>query len=512
MAQSGSSDVPHGRFSSGYISSSQGMAPLPANGLGFDARSHLQRFVQSSAMPDEAAFQMQQQVRQFYLQQQAASQNGSSAAAMPVDSQRVSDDADMVSGPPKDEHAQQLGQSLRSFVHESMRGVSTPGLMRYHSAPSSMLDSIVGMGGALFNRDAELGRFFPNDVSQLESDGAFHPMDRAHALSNGDEGPAGCVAGAAADNNPDRNSGIISPHSRFKPVGANGSLTPGQLLPGVCMDVKDERSENSKSCFPAPLIHPASDDVAQKVRAAPGLASSFSARSSFMPSNIPLENGNELIHATKNGLLRHSSSPAGFLSQLNDDNERFMMPSSSGNSSEEGSYEKQGGLPFFGNYAWDEAGNVMVGLANASYAARKRIRDSEEKYYAGSTLMDSQKGDAIEHGAFANHFGLPTDTSPENVYFTDKLSPGSVPCRTRAKRGCATHPRSIAERIRRTKISERMKKLQELVPNMDKQTNTAEMLDEAVEYVKYLQRQVQDLTESQLKCECSCSRQKETIS
>ena len=74
----------------------------------------------------------------------------------------------------------------------------------------------------------------------------------------------------------------------------------------------------------------------------------------------------------------------------------------------------------------------------------------------------------------------------------------AVPCKIRAKRGCATHPRSIAERVsesiflhriplsfesaaeqladvltcgaqvRRTKISERIRKLQELVPNMDK--------------------------------------------
>ncbi|XP_042980246.1 G-box-binding factor-like [Carya illinoinensis] len=48
----------------------------------------------------------------------------------------------------------------------------------------------------------------------------------------------------------------------------------------------------------------------------------------------------------------------------------------------------------------------------------------------------------------------------------------SVPCKIRAKRGFATHPRSIAERVRRTRISERMRKLQDLVPNMDKQTNT----------------------------------------
>ncbi|MFS7973038.1 putative transcription factor bHLH family [Helianthus anomalus] len=84
----------------------------------------------------------------------------------------------------------------------------------------------------------------------------------------------------------------------------------------------------------------------------------------------------------------------------------------------------------------------------------------------------------------------------------DKMLGDSVPCRVRAKRGCATHPRSIAERVRRTRISDRIRKLQELVPNMDKQTNTADMLDEAVEYVKFLQRQIQELREHQDKCTC----------
>ncbi|XP_074263507.1 transcription factor bHLH80-like [Silene latifolia] len=84
----------------------------------------------------------------------------------------------------------------------------------------------------------------------------------------------------------------------------------------------------------------------------------------------------------------------------------------------------------------------------------------------------------------------------------EKLLEDSVACRVRAKRGCATHPRSIAERVRRTKISDRIRKLQELVPNMDKQTNTADMLEEAVEYVKTLQRQIQELTEQQKKCKC----------
>ncbi|CDY70200.1 BnaCnng67160D [Brassica napus] len=72
-----------------------------------------------------------------------------------------------------------------------------------------------------------------------------------------------------------------------------------------------------------------------------------------------------------------------------------------------------------------------------------------------------------------------------------KIPEGSVPCRVRAKRGCATHPRSIAERDRRTRISGKLKKLQELVPNIDNQTSYAEMLDLAAEHIKGLQHQVE---------------------
>ncbi|CAH2070676.1 unnamed protein product [Thlaspi arvense] len=81
--------------------------------------------------------------------------------------------------------------------------------------------------------------------------------------------------------------------------------------------------------------------------------------------------------------------------------------------------------------------------------------------------------------------------SSGQVHAMDNVLEDSVAFRVRAKRGCATHPRSIAERVRRTRISDRIRKLQELVPNMDKQTNTADMLEEAVEYVKVLQRKIQ---------------------
>ncbi|KAF0891750.1 hypothetical protein E2562_010947 [Oryza meyeriana var. granulata] len=87
-----------------------------------------------------------------------------------------------------------------------------------------------------------------------------------------------------------------------------------------------------------------------------------------------------------------------------------------------------------------------------------------------------------------------------------QLQHDQVPFRVRAKRGCATHPRSIAERERRTRISEKLRKLQALVPNMDKQTSTSDMLDLAVEHIKGLQSQLQTLKEDKEKCTCSCKQ------
>ncbi|KAF8094748.1 hypothetical protein N665_0354s0037 [Sinapis alba] len=106
----------------------------------------------------------------------------------------------------------------------------------------------------------------------------------------------------------------------------------------------------------------------------------------------------------------------------------------------------------------------------------------------------------------SHHLSLPKSSSStaSDMVSVDKYMQlqDSVPCKIRAKRGCATHPRSIAERVRRTKISERMRKLQELVPNMDKQTNTADMLDLAVDYIKDLQRQYKILNENRANCKC----------
>lgn len=45
----------------------------------------------------------------------------------------------------------------------------------------------------------------------------------------------------------------------------------------------------------------------------------------------------------------------------------------------------------------------------------------------------------------SHHLSLPSSTAEMSAM--EKMWQESVPCKIRAKRGCATHPRSIAERV-----------------------------------------------------------------
>lgn len=64
----------------------------------------------------------------------------------------------------------------------------------------------------------------------------------------------------------------------------------------------------------------------------------------------------------------------------------------------------------------------------------------------------------------------------------------------RARRGQATDSHSLAERVRRERISQRMKLLQDLVPSCSKVLGKAAMLEEIINYVKSLQQQVEFLS------------------
>uniref|UniRef100_A0ACD5YEF5 Uncharacterized protein n=1 Tax=Avena sativa TaxID=4498 RepID=A0ACD5YEF5_AVESA len=238
-----------------------------------------------------------------------------------------------------------------------------------------------------------------------------------------------------------------------------------------------------------------------------------------------------------NGLLRQSSSPAGFINHLNMDNGygNMLRTGMGGGGYRNGDARLKGQLSFSsrqgsvmsqisemvseelggGGSDDDEAGSngaprggpyggIIPGYPmGASPGGWDEPSPSpspslplSDGLSAGPTKRPRDPA-AAKNGAsrqLKQQFSLPAASgkpSPEMAAIEKFLQfQDSVPCKIRAKRGCATHPRSIAERVRRTKISDRIRKLQELVPNMEKQTNTSDMLDLAVDYIKELQMQV----------------------
>ncbi|CAN4104767.1 unnamed protein product [Withania somnifera] len=247
--------------------------------------------------------------------------------------------------------------------------------------------------------------------------------------------------------------------------------------------------------------------------------------------------------SSNSNLTRYNSSPAGFVAQVNIENDYGALrgigsygTGSGSNTAAEASFSNpsrvssQTALPSGQPHSSgllapiSEFGAKSIEESRQGDGSFGKGHKNEESYLAGFP-MPSWDGSQIltddflqvpeddEAGPFPNssegrgrpptllsHLSLP-QTSAE-LSAMEKLLQDSVPCKVRAKRGCATHPRSIAERVRRTRISERMRKLQELVPNMDKQTNTADMLDFAADYIKELETQVKALSETRSKCTC----------
>ncbi|CAI9100100.1 OLC1v1037032C1 [Oldenlandia corymbosa var. corymbosa] len=226
---------------------------------------------------------------------------------------------------------------------------------------------------------------------------------------------------------------------------------------------------------------------ARRHRAANGTSShGFTSNMLSEPMNFPSG-----LHSTL-GMLSRISEVENETGGIGED-EKIGITNGNNSQFDHGS----GGLPFG---SWN---NPSKFAENFTGLKRELDLDADDNMFS-----DTQGGEPRHQPQIlSHHLSLPK-TSAE-LAAMEKLFQFSdtVPCKIRAKRGCATHPRSIAERVRRTRISERMRKLQELVPNMDKQTNTAGMLDLAVDYIKDLQKQYKKLSEIRAKCKCSALRQ-----
>ncbi|KAK4270169.1 hypothetical protein QN277_023248 [Acacia crassicarpa] len=125
---------------------------------------------------------------------------------------------------------------------------------------------------------------------------------------------------------------------------------------------------------------------------------------------------------------------------------------------------------------------------NEDSNAKKRSKPNEsEGNENGSVKVDEES----KGGTTSNNGGDEKQTKSNS---SKPPEPPKDYIHVRARRGQATDSHSLAERVRREKISERMKFLQDLVPGCNKVTGKALMLDEIINYVQSLQRQVEFLS------------------
>lgn len=132
------------------------------------------------------------------------------------------------------------------------------------------------------------------------------------------------------------------------------------------------------------------------------------------------------------------------------------------------------------NFSEDESSKLV-----STTSSGNELKDSNSKRVKTSGSKDengSPKGGGESSSAGGNK---PSEKPAE---------PPKDYIHVRARRGQATDSHSLAERARREKISERMKILQDLVPGCNKVIGKAVVLDEIINYIQSLQRQVEFLS------------------
>ncbi|KAK9271032.1 hypothetical protein L1049_026621 [Liquidambar formosana] len=135
--------------------------------------------------------------------------------------------------------------------------------------------------------------------------------------------------------------------------------------------------------------------------------------------------------------------------------------------------------------------------SHSPFNSNKNAEGDQQKDLSGESTDFSKEQDEkkhkIEQNTGANLRGKQTGKqAKDNSQSGEGLKDNYI--HVRARRGQATNSHSLAERVRREKISERMRMLQELVPGCNKITGKAVMLDEIINYVQSLQQQVEFLS------------------
>uniref|UniRef100_A0A803PG07 BHLH domain-containing protein n=1 Tax=Cannabis sativa TaxID=3483 RepID=A0A803PG07_CANSA len=270
------------------------------------------------------------------------------------------------------------------------------------------------------------------------------------------------------------NSGEISPHSQnFM------TATPAPANPYIA----GNRSTNT-SCYSTPMNSPQK----LKLEKLPSMGKSMAVNSTVAELSADPGHGK---------LSRVSSSPS--LKALEKQNSPLLLQErTTANSQDESTVSEQNPNGEMGCLRPPPSNELNSRKRKANPKGGKS-KDPSTKGVEINDNLNSKRNKQTE----VSNGNDKSSPKPEEETNNDKQAKNNSPkppeppkdyIHVRARRGQATDSHSLAERVRREKISERMKLLQDLVPGCNKVTGKALMLDEIINYVQSLQRQVEFLS------------------
>ncbi|THU46589.1 hypothetical protein C4D60_Mb09t06520 [Musa balbisiana] len=326
------------------------------------------------------------------------------------------------------------------------------------------------------------------------------------------------------------NSGEISPPSRYQSANNTSCYrTPLDSPPKLILSTMGHQQQGR-----APLPMPGNQTAAEKF--APFTADSgFAERAATLSCFGATSDGGlgaQFGLAEAGKLSRVSSSQslmAASRQQMGASNSGKEAPMTDAERSKTETRLKLGGRTS-GSSTPDESSSMSNRMTTSSAETNSRKRKSASKGKAKGTPLTSSNTNPLklsEVGDSDTKRCRPAETNatavePKKQNSAKPSEPPKDYIHVRARRGQATASHSLAERVsnrtllstvisllvassltpssssiyqvRREKISERMKLLQDLVPGCSKVTGKAVMLDETINYVQALQRQVEFLS------------------
>ncbi|KAJ7957343.1 Transcription factor protein [Quillaja saponaria] len=351
----------------------------------------------------------------------------------------------------------------------SQKSMGQSGLTRYGSAPGSLLttavDAVIGAERDFSDIRSRslIGHYFTGDSSSITSESTC----KVNSSSDPKEPKGGLQRSYGLSDTSVGNFATAASNLKTIGIGINNGGSPSSSSSAASALV---RQRSSPAGFLSHLANTADNNGFSISRGTGGYCSQGGSGSGLGVSRLK----SQLSFTGQDSLSQISEVSENGVSVINSDN---------GHHSNTHSYATTS----FGMDNWDNSNSIVF-----SAPPSKRAKNVDGDILNCLSALESQFSlpqTTLEMAAVENLLHIPED---------------SVPCKIRAKRGCATHPRSIAERERRTRISGKLKKLQDLVPNMDKQTSYADMLDLAVQHIKGLQSQVQNLHKELENCTCGC--------